>query len=449
MTARELYTIWAPSTAQHWSQFAKPAMFVHNTEHSFTRHRLEIPAIPFDMYQYITGSTTFIVDLPAATGVEVGLALANNGCRPVPLYNGVHAESIGGSGAVVDNLPIIHALKDGASILGSTYLPEHAPPAFLLDSRRYSQAANTISMFDNRWSLDFEDLPAAAFMQNAGISQVIVWTIGQENVDLTAILDSYADMGITIVMYCNNTGTYQLRPNRSFGGPSVAEHSPVMGPSHGLTTPVTLVQENVRKFENARFALMLIAGMAFVNFLFMFFFRGQPILWTAPTIMWLTYLWVPEAVGDVFAVIMLVMYFVLYIGSHRNRGLIKMATFLFGLEVVILGVYVLYYGFWAYIGGSTFMGLIVFGFPALSFMALFRGMMAQASMEHMSLDEYYTQLDTLDNGGVAPVHGHYFRRRRHFRGFRGYGGYGGGGRGGYSGGGYRGYGGGYGGGFGG
>lgn len=452
MTGRELYTIWAPSTTQHWSQFAKPALFVQDPEYSFTRHRLEIPTVPFDMYQYFNSSTAFIVDLPGAIGVEAGLALANNGCRPVPLYNGVHERNIGGSGAVVDNLPIIHALQDGAAILGSTYLPEHAPPAFLLDNNRYSLAANTIGMFDNRWSLDFEDLPAAAFMRNAGISQVIVWTIGQESVDLTPILDSYADMGITIVLYCNNTGTYQLRASRSFGGP--AAPGPGMAMGHGprltATAAASLVQENVRKFENGRFALMLIVGMAFVNFLFMFFFRGEPILWTAPTIMWLTYLWVPEAVGDVIAVVMLVIFFVLYLGSHRNRGLIKIAMLLFGLEVAVLAIYVMYYGFWAYIGGSTFYALIVFGFPALCFMALFRGMMAQASMEHMSLEDYYLQLDTLDNGGVAPAHGQRFlRRRRHFRGFRGYGGYGGGGRGGYSGGGYRGYGGGYGGGFGG
>jgi len=447
MTGKDLYKAWAPSGPQHWTKFAKPALFVQESEFSFDKHMLQIPNIPGDLMRYSGDNTVFIVDLPGAASVEGALALAQRGYRPVPLYNGINEKNIGGLRPVIDNKPIIDALQDGASILESLTIYDDAPPVFMLDYNRSNQSGYTFGMYDNRWSIELDDMPTGQYMVNSGISQVVVWTKGNASKDLLSIIDSYQDMGINIKIFCTDMQAF-------------VESQPYVSPSIGasgfgfnetdsgqpITSPqIPQVQEEIRHFENARFALLIITGMAFFHLLFMFL-NGAPVLWTTPTIMWITYLWVAEGVGDVIAIAMTITYLVLYLLSQRRRFLLKVALALFGIETAILVIYALYYGLMAYIGYSFALGLIVFGFPLFGIVMLISGASAVSKLDGLSDAEYYMSLDNLD--GIISGRGH-VRRRRHFRGFRGYGGYGGSGRGGYSGGGYRGYGGGYGGGFGG
>jgi len=177
--------------------------------------------------------------------------------------------------------------------------------------------------------------------------------------------------------------------------------------------------------------------------------------------MWMTYLWVPEAVGDSIAVLMAVAYLMLYIMSQKRRKLMIAALIFFGIDVAVFYIYALSYGLWAFTGYSSIYGLIVFGLPIYFISTLINGVKAQIDLKGTSESDYFKSLDNLDNeydnygndhhNGGFHGHGHIGRgvRRRHFRGYRGYGGYGGSGRGGYGGSGYRGGGGGYGGGFGG
>jgi len=495
MNSKDLFKSWAPSEAYEWTKFAKPALFVHEREVSFARQRLEMPEIPDVLLQYCSNGTAFIVDLPGAASVGGGLALARLGYRPVPLYNGIHERNIGGLRPVIDNQPIVDGLYDGVNVLESLVIENSAPPAFMLDYKRNDETAYTFGMYDNRWSIELDDMPTPEYMRNAGIIQVVIWTNRALNTDLLPILDSYHDAGIELSIFCNEQVAFVENPVRwkagggsfgdsSFGNSAFANAplgnggnafdgnplgsggspfggSPLGGSTSGDTGSAgteadpraTLLREEVRKFENGRFALMLIAGMALVNFVFMFFFIERPILWTAPSIMWVTYLWIPEILGDGIAIAMTIAYLVFYFLSQRKRILMRVALIVFGIDVGLFFMYVLYYGVADFAGGSMFYGLVVFGFPVFCLIIIIRGAMAFEKLRDINDTEYYTSLDNLDGivaGGVVDEWGYRpVVRRRHFRGFRGYGGYGGSGRGGYRGGGYRGYGGGYGGGFGG
>ena len=438
MNGKDLFTAWAPAAQERWTKFAKPALFVHVDEFMFLPGSIHLPVIPVEVLQHCGGSTAVIVDLPGANSVEGGLALAKHGFRPVPLYNGIHERHIGGLSQAVDNAPIVDALRAGGDILKGMEIDIAAPPAFMLDSNRNNQVADSFGIYDNRWSIELDDVPVASYMVDAGIKQVVVWSIGAMNNDLLPIVDSYSDIGLEVIHFCGEKTTRHTAPAK-----------PVVN-STILAARAADLKENVRKFENARFALMLVAGMAFVNLLFMFFGRSAPILWTAPSIKWMTYLWVPEIVGDVIAIAMFAAYAVLYFMSQRRRSLMNAALIFLGIDTLVLGIYALWYGLWDYIGGSMMYALIVFGFPVLCLIFIVRGTVAHTNMLNLSDADYYMSLDSLD-GGVSSGGSHVgMGRRRHFRGFRGYGGYGGSGRGGYSGGGYRGgYGGGFGGGFGG
>jgi len=424
MTGKDLFKVWAPQSFDNrWARFAKPALFVGLSDYrdSVSVAKSSSFAVPDGITRYVEDGAAFIVDLPGASSVESGLALAQLGVRPVPLYNGVHEKNIGGLREVVDNSPIINALADGALALKDLPLEGNARPAFLLDYNRNQQVTtDTLDMYDNRWSIELDDMPDTSYLHMEGIRQIVVWSNSKVHDDLLPILDSYRDAGINVAFYTSQTQTSGISPK---------------------------AYDDIRIFENARVALMLIAGMALLNLFFQFFVREEPLLWTAPIIQWLTYLWIPEIVGDVIAVFMTSVYVVLYFMSSRRRNLITAAFGLFGLEVAVFAIYVVYYGVASYTGYSFWYGVVVFGFPALCFYLLVKGVAAWKHIKHMDDNEYYTSLDEFDDthfGNDAII-----TRRRHFRGFRGYGGYGGSGRGGYRGGGYRGYGGGYGGGFGG
>lgn len=487
MTGKDLYKIWAPCDSDAWTRFAKPALFVNYSGLSFSWSTIQTPIIPMDLYKLCSRTTAFIVDLPGASGVEKGLALAKEDFRPVPLYNGVNERNIGGLREIVDNKPIVDALQAGADVLKGFTISEAAPPAFILDYNRHSQPTDTLGMYDNRWSLDFEDMPEAAYMHGMGITRVVLWTIETAHKDLEPILDSYRDMGIEVSIFCDNVGILaqnamitEENNEESATLPSPPSHQPTAGlksPISANTTSLPRIsdpasssaitaalRDKIRKFENGRFALMLVVIMAFVNLLFMFVIWESPLLWTTPTIMWLTYLWVPEGVGDAIAIIMTASYLVLYLVCQKKRRLMKAILLLFIIETITLYIYAMHYGFVAFTGYSFIYGLAVFGFPIFVLVFLIPAAMTLGHVQDISDGEYFASLNILDRENheqrndlaenddpfARPMHhGHFRPRRRHFRGFRGYGGYGGGGRGGYSGGGYRGYGGGYGGGFGG
>jgi len=440
MNGKEVFTVWTPtgsSGTSKWTKFVKPALFVHINEFKFYGNSINVPNVPAELAELCDDNTAIIADLPGAFGVENGLALAKHGYIPIPLYNGIHEKNIGELKEAVDNAPIVDALATGADFLRRIEIKYTAPPVFLLDYNREKEIADSHDIYDNRWSIDIDDMPDEKYMTSSGISRVIVWTAGEMRKDLQPIADSYHDAGIEVITFNNGQAVfYEPQPTNTQSSPSA-------------TAEAKLLQENIRKFENARFGLMLITLMAFINLFFMFFVWEEPLVWTAPTVMWLTYLWVPEIVGDVIAVALSFGYLALYLLSQKRRNLMVTALIVFGVETAVLYIYALQYGVAAYTGYSMPYGLLVFGLPLAFLTPLIMGAVSQDKLKDVHDIEYFASLDRLDETYDAPGTHIHVRRRRHFRGFRGYGGYGGSGRGGYSGGGYRGYGGGFGGGFGG
>jgi len=115
-------------------------------------------------------STVLIINLPRETAVEHGLAAARSGFWPVPLFN-----CADGPAAVLSVRQITDRLLVAGRELASLRLPDNAPPAFLLDSKRMSpDRPLSPGSFDNRYLIFPQDFPSAAFLKTQGILQVLV-----------------------------------------------------------------------------------------------------------------------------------------------------------------------------------------------------------------------------------------------------------------------------------
>jgi hypothetical protein len=126
--------------------------------------------IPLDWAPLAANRTGLVLDLPAELGVHFGLALAGQGYRPVPLYNGCP-----GPGELIDHTSLLRALQAGAKYLANLSLPADAPPVFLLDWRRSSlPRLLTPGMLDNRWKVYPDDLPSARILLSRGISRILL-----------------------------------------------------------------------------------------------------------------------------------------------------------------------------------------------------------------------------------------------------------------------------------
>ncbi len=175
MNPQELFETWAPPEAL-WSKWAKPVLFVQMDAYgkrkdisgSTPSEVIFEPESDLEWLQNYRGDTAIIVNLPGAASVEMGMQVAQYGFRPVPLYN-----CTSGPKAVVNVEPIVTALTQNAALLRK--LPEEAPPAFLIDSRRNPAGAQpSYGEFDNRWVVFPQDFPSALFLKTNGIRRALV-----------------------------------------------------------------------------------------------------------------------------------------------------------------------------------------------------------------------------------------------------------------------------------
>ena len=398
MEGKELFALWAPQEGYAWTRYAKPALFMH-PPHTAGEPIVPQP-LPQDLAAQLVGghTTAVIVDLPGVQSVTAGVDLTGKGFRPVPLYNGIHQAPQPGRRNAVDNQPIIDALHDSAHVMQNMALPAHAPPAFILDATRNVNIVPSLDMYDNRWTLDLDDMPDFMYLRAQGIMRIIIWTDRAVQEDVKQIAGRYQSAGIEVFTYMQ-------------------------------AAPITDAELTaaIRRFEFAKIAMVLVAGMAVGNFLGMFFLRGEPFLWTTPTMMWLTYLWLMESMGDVVAILFTAGYVLLAIILRHWRQMITVAFAAVALETVILFIYAAWYGLGAYTGYSFMYGLVVFGVPILVVGLLYLAWRALPLVIDLEPARYTAIAETL----YEP------RMRTGFRGFHGYGGRGYGGYGG----GYGGYGG--------
>ena len=177
-----------------WSAWAKPVAFVQAADLNLgdPATAAELPSIPIT----VGSNSAVVVGLPGAEAVYLGLALAERGLRPVPLFNGTSGPS-----AVVDVHPITRALVAGAERLKRGQPAQDAAPAFLLDSRRNDPAIVVRpGSYDNRWVTLPQDFPSGALLARRGFRHATLIQRDDLSIraDLAHVLRRWQDHGIVL-----------------------------------------------------------------------------------------------------------------------------------------------------------------------------------------------------------------------------------------------------------
>ena len=207
----DIHTLWAPPRAT-WTPWVKPVLFAQLDEERETPPLGPLPAwvhaeviaplerltleAATEQHPYRSGraldDVAAVVDLPGADGALVGVALAQHGFRPIPLYN-----AMSGPSPVVDVQPIMDVLAGAAE--GLATLPLGAPPAFLLDAARMGRdRPRELGHFDNRSVCFSTDFPSATALRSAGIRRAVLIHAGSDRpaADLAETLVQWQEQGI-------------------------------------------------------------------------------------------------------------------------------------------------------------------------------------------------------------------------------------------------------------
>lgn len=195
MTGKQVYKIWAPQ-GKKWVEWVRPVPFVTIGEYSKNYNVSDrLPVVDFKNTDF--PNTAVIVDLPGEESVQMGIALAKIGYRPIPIYNGTMEQY--GARATVDNQSVGIALVWGASKLVQIEIGDDAMPAFLLDSNRMNRYKMDTSLFDNSWDIYHQDIPTPEYFLNNGINRILV--IGERiSKDLGKILYEFQRKKIEICL---------------------------------------------------------------------------------------------------------------------------------------------------------------------------------------------------------------------------------------------------------
>ncbi len=202
MKPAELYNLWAPKDSI-WTNWAKPVLFADSSYDDLQNatppdwRLLNLPWAP----AVGTGSAV-VVDMPGLESVKVGMALTQNGFRPVPLFNGAAGPSLAGPFPLVDAYPIVRALHTVAEDLATLRLSPNAPPVFLLDSNRFNGGDfPSPGRFDNRWWVFPQDFPSSNFLLAQNIRSVVLVQEDAESPqrDLAHVLLRWQEAGIAIL----------------------------------------------------------------------------------------------------------------------------------------------------------------------------------------------------------------------------------------------------------
>lgn len=195
MTSEEIFDIWAPPHAT-WSAWVKPVLFAEAGKIRDDRPSVSDWSETGTETVTYSANTALVIDLPGRDSVLLGLALAGQGYRPVPLFN-----TCCGQNALVPAETIPPLLAKGASYLAGLDLPDDAPPAFLLDcGRMKGNAAPSPGRFDNRWLVFPQDFPSATFLQSHRIDgvQLIQPSGDQPQDDLAHVLRRWQEAGLPV-----------------------------------------------------------------------------------------------------------------------------------------------------------------------------------------------------------------------------------------------------------
>jgi hypothetical protein len=231
MTVEELFEVWAPrgqnSGGPDWSRWAKPVIFTAfrraDLEPAFRNVGLEpgaslpgsesdpdAPAgeVPLPDVSWAPATAervAVIVDMQGAESAWYGVALAQRGYRPVPLYNASPSPYPETASARVDLRLIMDVLLSQARRLRELTIPEDAPPAFMIDSLRLAEGRMPdgwyeFPHYDNRWVVLPQDFPSANLLLSRGIRSVLLLQDrdGAPKDDLAHVLLRWQQAGIAV-----------------------------------------------------------------------------------------------------------------------------------------------------------------------------------------------------------------------------------------------------------
>jgi hypothetical protein len=202
MDKQELFATWAPPGSP-WSAWAKPVLFAHLPRPLppvYPQLLLDLSWVPA-----ITEHWAVVVELPGPEAVAIGMALAERGYRPVPLFNACPPPLAAGDPvpplAVVNVEGIMAHLVGLAGRLSALALPDDAPPAFLVDAGRHGPPGPVnVGLFDNRSILFVTDFPSAIALAAHNIRRALL--ISQRSRlltdDLAYVLRTWQKAGVTL-----------------------------------------------------------------------------------------------------------------------------------------------------------------------------------------------------------------------------------------------------------
>lgn len=213
MTRDEIFAAWAPSESP-WSNWIKPALFSHLPRD--IPFAAESEPIDLSWVPEPDSRTAIVVDLPGAASVQMGIALAKLGYRPVPIFNAIPQPPSSTGSGVVRLDEILAALMSGAETLRATSIAVDAPPAFLIDADREATHNPPIAgAFDNRSVVFTTDFPSAARLAGNRIERAILVRERAEGlgVDLQNALQPWQRHGIQLcAKWLSSTGgSFPLR----------------------------------------------------------------------------------------------------------------------------------------------------------------------------------------------------------------------------------------------
>lgn len=202
ISGEDAFAVWAPDDG-FWSQWAKPVVFA-SAPALPDEPEPAVPALDSALLPGEFEPAAVIVDLPGPQAVLVGLALAERGFRPVPMFNGTS-----GPRSVVPVEPIEEALGVGTAVLKRLTIQQDARPAFLIDADRGNiLGAKEPGRYDNRWVVLPQDFPSGTTLLSRGIKQIAV--IRQRSLvpdqDLTHVLLRWQEAGLELRGVALETG---------------------------------------------------------------------------------------------------------------------------------------------------------------------------------------------------------------------------------------------------
>ncbi|MBA4147277.1 MAG: hypothetical protein H0X66_04115 [Verrucomicrobia bacterium] len=211
MNGSHLFNIWAPSDSI-WSRWAKPVLFAEMETVMPPSTSIDWPRIDIEQDQ----GTAIVIDLPGDLSVRTGIALAQDGYRPVPLFNSASGMRKHGLALTLVDVSFTQKmLMAGAERLLETHLPPNAPPAFLLDSNRAGAISPTPGKFDNRSVVFPQDFPSANFLLSHGIRRVLLFQRGgmhRPASDLAHVLLRWQDAKIELFSYDRDRSVSMAEP---------------------------------------------------------------------------------------------------------------------------------------------------------------------------------------------------------------------------------------------